>query len=1188
MKRLALTFVLLTIIALIPISEALAVSWNGQRAGNPVLPGYFADPCCRKFGDTYYLYVTPDGWGVGEGPFVIWTSKDFVHWTSNASNWPTTNQKWAPSVVYANSKYYMYTQVPCQVWVGTSSSPLGPWTNPISGGGCLIPDQTPAGTITLDGECFIDTDGQAYLWYGCWWTPTVVRLNADLISTVPGSEIQYFTHTGYTPPNGTVTGCMEAPYVFKRNGIYYLMYSNNMCQNSTYRVEYSTSTSPTGPWTYGVNNPILSTNADNTVDGPGHHTMMEDGGKVYIIYHRHDNPHNPSGASRQTAIDELKFNGDGSIQKLEPTHSGVGYLAPSTKKDTNLALGKTTTASSYAGADYIPAYAADENNGTLWKASSYTYPQWLQVDLGQTYTIKRVETQFEFAQVAYKYTIQYSTNGTTWSTFANRSTNTTSGSPMIDSGNVSARYVKITLTGDNYASRPSPQIGIWNFNVYDGVDKINQAPVVEAGASRTGSTSFMTIPISGNVLDDGLPNGPVTYAWSKVSGIGTVTFGNANMLDTTAAFTSGGTYVLQLLANDGALSSFDTVTYTITTPGNKLISYSFDEPSGTLVTDTSNNIRDGLFGSDGDVKDNPKRGSGIIGSSVNFDGINDYVSVPALGTCTSMSIAAWVKLDSRPDYGAILSTNGSATGAPQLLIRSTGEIQFSVVGCSPADKKSTFKFTDRYVGKWTHIAVTYDKTTKKVIFYIDGNAETAQTYTTAQTLTMAAGARVGAWNGGGRYFDGKIDELNVYNKVLTAAEVTAMVSAAQSTRIGDAKKLDNGISVSLKAKPITYAPRDAGGIRSTSYFYTEEFDRSAVLRVDDGLTGMDSADVGSGATLNGVMRTSVTTGERYLELSSYPEIESGPPVYPILTTTQRIETDPVLVGMLVKVAGKVMSIATGRKSLVISDGYTKNTTITSETAIGSIISVGNIVSVIGVVSKTGTTPATATRVVLMRDIRKINPPVTPITAGLVAWYKLDETGGATASDSSGNGKNGSLINGPVWVSGKIGNALNFDGGDDHVQLPNGLMSAINDFTICAWVKLDVNNGWNRIFDFGTGNSNYMFLSPSAGGGPLRYAITTTSNGSEQIVDAPSKLATGSWQHVTVTLSGTTCRLYLNGAQVGQNTAMTLKPSGLGTTTQTWIGKSQWGDPLFDGLIDDFRIYNRALSTTEITQIYNCY
>ena len=66
---------------LIP-SVSNATAWNDLKAGNPFLPGYFADPCARKFGDTYFIYATPDGWGgCGEGPAGVWTSKDFVHWT---------------------------------------------------------------------------------------------------------------------------------------------------------------------------------------------------------------------------------------------------------------------------------------------------------------------------------------------------------------------------------------------------------------------------------------------------------------------------------------------------------------------------------------------------------------------------------------------------------------------------------------------------------------------------------------------------------------------------------------------------------------------------------------------------------------------------------------------------------------------------------------------------------------------------------------------------------------------------------------------------------------------------------------------------------------------------------------------------------------------------------------------------
>ena len=514
-------------------TDVRASGWGGsvndRVTGNPLVPGYFADPCCRKFGDTYYLYATPDGWGVGQGPFCIWTSKDFVHWISNQSNWPTTDQKWAPSVVYANSQYYMYTQVPCQTYVATGATPLGPWTNPIAGGNPMIPTGT-GGSIVLDGECFIDSDSKAYIYFGTWWTPTVIKLNSDLISWTD-APIDYF---GSNTPYGTVQGCMEAPYMYKRNNIYYYMYSDYQCGDSTYQVEYSTGSTPLGPWTYGANNPVLATGADDTVDGPGHHTMMDDGGKTFIIYHRHDNPHNSDGAHRQVAVNELHFNPDNSIQQVIPSHRGVGYLAPSTKKDTNWVVDRTltvtATASSYAGADFVAANAADENNGTLWKTRGYTYPQWLTIDLGVSKSVKRVETEFQFAQVPYQYKLEYSINGTSWTMFADRQTNTSWG-PMSDTvaTAVSARYIRITMTGDSTPTRPNPEIGIWNLKIYDGVDKANVAPWVDAGPNRTGSTAFPTISLYGNVIDDGQPNGPVTCTWSKVSGPGTVTFADSRI-----------------------------------------------------------------------------------------------------------------------------------------------------------------------------------------------------------------------------------------------------------------------------------------------------------------------------------------------------------------------------------------------------------------------------------------------------------------------------------------------------------------------------------------------------------------------------------------------------------------------------------------------------------------------------------
>ena len=195
---------------------------------------------------------------------------------------------------------------------------------------------------------------------------------------------------------------------------------------------------------------------------------------------------------------------------------------------------------------------------------------------------------------------------------------------------------------------------------------------------------------------------------------------------------------------------------------------------------------------------------------------------------------------------------------------------------------------------------------------------------------------------------------------------------------------------------------------------------------------------------------------------------------------------------------------------------------------------------------------------------------------------FNESGGTSAADSSGLGYNGTLVNGPVFATGTVGNAVNLDGTNDHVTLPSGVVSGVTAFTASVWVKPDTVTNWARVFDFGTGINVYMFLAPqNAVTGKVRFAITTTGWPGEQKIDGQSALAAGIWSHVVVTWSGNTGILYVNGVEVGRNSAMTLNPSSLGTTTLNYLGRSQFADPYFDGLIDDFRIYTRALSATEI-------
>jgi hypothetical protein len=171
------------------------------------------------------------------------------------------------------------------------------------------------------------------------------------------------------------------------------------------------------------------------------------------------------------------------------------------------------------------------------------------------------------------------------------------------------------------------------------------------------------------------------------------------------------------------------------------------------------------------------------------------------------------------------------------------------------------------------------------------------------------------------------------------------------------------------------------------------------------------------------------------------------------------------------------------------------------------------------------------------------------------------------------------------VPGKIGNAVKLSGDGEYVDLPNGIVSGLHDFTISAWVNPSANTPWSRVFDFGTGTNDYMFLTLSAGGGPLRFAITTSGNGAEQQLNAPGTLPLNTWSNVAVTLSGTTATLYVNGQVLATNDNMTLNPAALGTTNNNWIGRSQFSaDPYLAATVDDFNIYDHALSAADIAAL----
>lgn len=195
---------------------------------------------------------------------------------------------------------------------------------------------------------------------------------------------------------------------------------------------------------------------------------------------------------------------------------------------------------------------------------------------------------------------------------------------------------------------------------------------------------------------------------------------------------------------------------------------------------------------------------------------------------------------------------------------------------------------------------------------------------------------------------------------------------------------------------------------------------------------------------------------------------------------------------------------------------------------------------------------------------------------VVAEYKFD----GNTSDASANLNHSASYGSPSFGSGHIGSgSLHLDGVDDFVQLPADIANH-QEITIAAWIYRDGGGAWQRVFDFGNSQTENMFLTSNNWAGEVQFTIV--NNGASENLYGPS-LPTGAWHHVAVTLGASGAALYVNGQLADESASFTISPLDF-KPVQNYIGRSLWPDPLFDGRIDDFRVYNYVLSGFDIAQL----
>ncbi|KAK1594621.1 carbohydrate binding module [Colletotrichum navitas] len=329
------------VVGLVPALLLLGALLDGaglSRADNPIVQTiYTTDPAPIVYNNRVYVFTGHDE--DGSTTFVMrdwhaYSTSDMANWQDHGVvaslatfSWANANA-WAGQVIARNGKFYFYVPVrrttgSMAIGVAVADSITGPYRDAL--GKPLVDNNE------IDPTVFIDNDGQAYLYWG---NPNLsyVRLNQDMISYSGSVNRVTLTPQSFgTRTSGATaqrpSAFEEGPWFYKRGSTYYMVYAANCCSED---IRYSTSSSPTGPWTYrGL---VMATAGSSFTNHPG---IVDFQGNSYFFYHNGALP-GGGGYTRSVAVEQFTYGSDGSIPTLRMTTAGppqIGTLNPYVRQE---------------------------------------------------------------------------------------------------------------------------------------------------------------------------------------------------------------------------------------------------------------------------------------------------------------------------------------------------------------------------------------------------------------------------------------------------------------------------------------------------------------------------------------------------------------------------------------------------------------------------------------------------------------------------------------------------------------------------------------------------------------------------------------------------------------------------------------------------------------------------------------
>jgi glucose/arabinose dehydrogenase len=602
-----------------------------------------------------------------------------------------------------------------------------------------------------------------------------------------------------------------------------------------------------------------------------------------------------------------------------------------------------------------------------------------------------------------------------------------------------------------------------------------------------------------------------------------------------------------------------------------VLAYAFEETSGTSATDVS------AAKNNGTVNGATRTASGKFGRALSFDGVNDRVDVPdaaSLDLTTGMTLEAWVKPTTNAGWRtAILKELGASDLAYAL---------YTSDGAKPRAETRTGAYNTAAgtaalpLNAWSHLASTYDGATLR--FFVNGVQVGAKSVTGSMPAT-ANPLRIGGNIVWGEYFSGLIDEVRVYNRALTATEIGTDMNAA--------------IGVGTPPPVDTTPPSSPANLKATGAIgkVTLSWDASTD---DVGVSGYEVyRSTTPGFTPSSANRIATPAGTGYVDTigpgTYHYRVKAADAAANLSTSSAEASAIsladlPPVVAVTAPTAGSTVSGTVTLKATASDDvGVSGVQFLVDGAAFGAedtvapyeiswpSTGVANGAHKISARAR-DTAGKTTTSSEVGVTVGNSAPPVT----GLVLAFGFEETGGTTANDSSTANNNGAISGATGTASGKFGRALSFDGVNDRVDVPDSAtLDLTTGMTLEAWVKPTTNAGWRTAILKELGASDLAYALYTSDGGKPRGEILTTAYSTAA---GKAALTLNAWSHLATTYDGKNLRFYLNGTQISAKAVTGSMPT---TANPLRIGGNTiWGE-YFSGLIDEVRVYNRALSASEI-------